>query len=163
MTHHVYRYTPGIQGFVHTREAFYRSSTSLAPKSIIVACDVSLKHLGSAGDPATWLQDHSSLCHFLGQCYGSQRAHLGMTPCPQAGTGPQGSLCLDHELTPLALLAVTWEMRWRKNCTACKGLKKTHLAFITMSEVATFSELDNLLQTQTEQQVLTIWWVTHDF
>lgn len=71
---------------------------------------------------------------------------------------PRASLCLDHELTPLALLAVTWKMRWRKSSTACKGLKKTHLTFITMSEVAKFLELeDNLLQTQTEQQVLTIW------
>lgn len=71
---------------------------------------------------------------------------------------PQASLGLDHELTPLALLAVTWKMRWRKKSTACKGLKKTHLAFLTMSDVAKFSELeDNLLQTQTEQQVLTIW------
>lgn len=43
MTHHAWF----IQGFVHAREAFYQSSTSLAPKSIIVACDASLKHLGS--------------------------------------------------------------------------------------------------------------------
>lgn len=53
-----------------------------------------------------------------------------------------------------------------KKAQAAQGLKKTHLdsVFITMSEVAQPSGLeDNLLPTQTKRQVLTIWWVTHDF